>query len=133
MTPAAPGFSEVNISPRIHDSVGPRSVGGRFLSPKGMISSSWRITGSGAYDDVELSVGLPVGVRRAAITVPKPTTNGKPSAVARITLAGKEIWNGSALVGNPAGIMSASDGRNGVVLETTNGVFEFVSSTQSDL
>ena len=47
ITPAAPGFARATIAPRIHDSVGPRSVGGRFLSPKGVISSSWAI-GPGA-------------------------------------------------------------------------------------
>merc|ERR1711871_637556 len=63
LTPAAPGFAEVGLAPRIHDSVGPRSVDGKFLSPKGMIKSSWKLSAG----TVSLSVSLPVGVSAASI------------------------------------------------------------------
>ena len=43
LTPAAPGFAEVSIAPKVHDVFGPRSVGGEFLSPRGTIASSWRL------------------------------------------------------------------------------------------
>ena len=126
LTPAAPGFAKVGLAPRIHDSVGPRFVGGQFLSPKGMISSSWKISGDAA-DVVELSVSLPVGVQSATIMVPKPTKDGAPSTAASITLGGQEIWDGTKLVRTAAGIQSAKDGQEGVTFETTNGVFEFTS------
>ena len=54
LTPAAPGFAEVSLVPLIHDSVGPRSVGGQFLSPKGLIKSSWKLSAG----TVSLSVML---------------------------------------------------------------------------
>jgi hypothetical protein len=123
--PATPGFARVTIAPRIHDSVGPRSVSGQFLSPKGMIASSWTISDA---DTVKLSVGLPVGVGGATIIVPKPTKAGQPAATASITLGGQKIWDGAKLLGTPAGILSAQDGRDGVAFTTTNGMFEFVSS-----
>jgi len=91
-----------------------------------MISSSWKISGA-ASDAVEVSVSLPVGVQAATILVPKPTENGTPCTTASVTLGGKEIWDGTKLVGTTAGIMSAEDGREGVTFATTNGVFEFVS------
>ena len=164
ITPAAPGFARATIAPRIHDSVGPRSVGGRFLSPKGMISSSWAIgpaadtvrcengsflrhhiyckpnicqdrlgTNEGKLKNREsvsrrLSVGLPVGVGGGTIIVPKPTKAGQPAATALITLGGEKIWDGAKLLGTHAGILSAQDGRDGVIFTTTNGKFEFVSS-----
>ena len=129
ITPAAPGFATVTIAPRIHDTVGPRSVGGQFLSPKGTIASSWRISGGHSADTtVRLSVRLPVGVGGATIVVPKPTKAGRPAATAYITLGGQRIWDGAKLLGTPAGILSAQDGRDGVAFTTTNGMFEFVSS-----
>ena len=126
LTPATPGFATVTLNPRIHDSVGPRSVVGQFLSPKGMITSSWKISGAAA-DFVELSVSLPVGVQTATIVVPKPTKDGIASTAASITLGGKQIWDGTKLVGTHAGILSAKDERKGIVFGTTNGVFDFVS------
>ena len=128
LTPAAPGFAEVSLIPRIHDSVGPRSVGGKFQSPRGVISSSWKL-GAGT---VSLSVSLPVGVGAATIVVPKPTTDGKPAAAASIKLGGTVIWDGAKLVGKPAGVLSAEDQPNGVAFKTTNGVFEFESAAKSD-
>ena len=130
ITPAAPGFATVTIAPRIHDTVGPRSVGGQFLSPKGTIASSWRISGGHSADTtVKLSVRLPVGVGGATIVVvPKPTKAGQTAATASITLGGHMIWDGAKLLGAPAGILSAQDGRDGVAFTTISGVFEFVSS-----
>lgn len=124
-----PGFAKVAISPRIHDTVGPRSVGGQFLSPKGMISSSWAITGS---DTVRLSVSLPVGVDSAEILVPKPTNAGQPAATASVALNGKKIWDGAKLIEAPHGVISAADEWDGVAFTTTNGKFEFVSTSEPD-
>ena len=45
-----------------------------------------------------------------------------------ITLGGEKIWDGAKLLGTHAGILSAQDGRDGVIFTTTNGKFEFVSS-----
>ena len=127
-TAQASGFAEVSLVPRVHDSVGPRSVAGEFLSPKGMISSSWKLSGG----TVSLSVRLPVGVGAATIVVPKPTTGGKPTAVATIKLGGTEIWDGAKLVGKPAGVVSARDQPQGVAFTTTNGLFEFESTAKPE-
>ena len=129
ITPAAPGFAKVAIAPRIHDTVGPRSVGGQFLSVKGLITSSWRVT---RPDTVRLSVSLPIGVGGATILVPKPTTAGQPATGASIALNGKKIWDGTKLVGATEGILSAKDQQNGVEFTTTNGKFEFVSTSETD-
>lgn len=127
LTPGIPGFATVSINPRIHDSVGPRSVGGKFISPKGTIYAAWKILGAAA-DVVELSVNLPVGVQGATILVPKPTKDGVPSTAASVMLGGKVIWDGKKLVGTHSGIVSARDSQEGIVFETTNGVFTFASS-----
>jgi alpha-L-rhamnosidase len=128
LTPAAPAFAQVSLIPRIHDSVGPRSVGGEFLSPQGRIRSSWTLTDAGI---VSLSVSLPVGVSGATIVVPKPTIGGKPSVKATVKLGGAVIWDGSRLLGEPAGVVGAMDQRHGVSFRTTNGVFEFESAAKS--
>lgn len=127
LTPAAPGFAEVSLVPLIHDSVGPRSVGGQFLSPKGLIKSSWKLSAG----TVSLSVSLPVGVTGANIVVPKPTTNGQPATAASIKLGGTVVWDGTQLVGKPAGIRSAKDQHDGVAFATTNGEFSFESTAKS--
>lgn len=114
--------------PRIHDSVGPRSVGGEFRSPKGRIRSSWTLTDAGL---VSLSVSLPVGVTGATIVVPKPTRGGKPLSTATVKLGGTVIWDGARLVGKPAGIVGAVDQLHGVSFKTTNGMFEFESAAKS--
>ena len=128
LTPAAPGFAEVRLAPKIHDRVGPKSVGGQFRSPKGVISSSWKQSAG----TVSLSVGLPVGVGAATIVVPKPTTDGKPAAVAVVKLAGTVVWDGNKLVGKPGGIVSAVDQPEGVAFVTTNGAFDFESTAKSE-
>ena len=129
LTPTSPGFATVRIAPKVHDTLGPKSVGGEFLSPKGGIVSNWTITGNGAAAGVALDVSLPVGVSAATIVVPKPTTGGHPSASAVIKLGGTTIWDGTKLVGKPpAGIKSATDEPAGVAIETTNGIFEFAST-----
>ena len=129
IAPAAPGFTNVTIAPRIHDSVGPRSVGGQYLSPKGLISTSWTISG---VHTVRLSVTLPVGVAGATIMVPKPTKGGQPALSASVSLAGRTVWNGVKLVGTPGGIFSARDVQNSIEFTTTNGEFVFVCTAKSD-
>lgn len=153
LTPAAPGFAEVSLIPRTHDSVGPKRVGGQFLSPRGVISSSWTLSAG----VVSLSVSLPVGVGAATIVVrsrstafyqsccigirtkgseckqvPKPTTDGKPATAASIKLGGVLVWDGAKLVGKPAGILSAEDGIDGVTFKTENGAFDFESTVKSE-
>eukprot|EP01052_Picozoa_sp_SAG31_P006636 SAG31_NODE_307_length_17957_cov_5.236645_8_plen_132_part_00 len=123
LTPAAPGFAKVSLAPLVHDGVGPKSVSGQFLSPKGVISSSWNMS----TDAISLSVSLPVGVDSATIVVPKPTFGGKPAPTASIKLGGKIVWDGSKLVGKPPGILSAKDQATGVMFATLNGKFEFES------
>ena len=130
LTPTSPGFATVSLNPLVHDSVGPRSVSGQFLSPKGIISSSWNITDVNV-GVVKLSVSLPVGVQSATIVVPKPTKQGVPSAAALVYLGGQNIWDGTKLVRQSVGILHARDGKEGVIFETTNGVFEFVSKALS--
>ena len=130
LTPAAAGFAEVSLIPRIHDSVGPKSVGGQFLSPKGVISSAWKLSSAGA---VSLFVSLPVGVGAATIVVPKPTTGGTPASAATVTLGGTVVWDGAKLVEpKPAGIVSATDQPGGIAFKTTNGVFSFESKAKAE-
>eukprot|EP01052_Picozoa_sp_SAG31_P054831 SAG31_NODE_14807_length_786_cov_1.783115_1_plen_97_part_10 len=93
LQPASPGFAEVVVAPKIHDSLGPRSVGGEFLSPKGLISSKWMVmrgSGGGAAG-VALSVTLPIGVKAATIVVPKPMAAGKPTTTAVVVKLGGRV------------------------------------------
>ncbi len=126
LIPTSPGFATVSLNPLVDDAVGPKSVSGQFLSPKGMISSTWNISDA-SLGEIKLSVSLPVGVQSATIVVPKPTKNGIPSTSVLIDLDGQNIWDGTKLVRKSAGILRAQDGQQGVTFETTNGVFEFVS------
>lgn len=128
LTPAAPGFMEVKIAPRIHDSLGPKFVGGDFLSPRGAISSRWNITRKG----VSLTVSLPVGVHHASIRVPKPMLSGKAVDAVVVTLHGTVVWDGAKLVGLPDGVIAAVDTPDGVVFSTTNGEFAFESVVKPD-
>ena len=41
-------------------------------------------------------------------------------------------WDGTKLVGATEGIVSAKDQQNGVEFTTTNGKFEFVSTSETD-
>jgi alpha-L-rhamnosidase len=123
ITPAAPGFAEVTIMPRIHDSVGPRAVRGEFLSPRGTIVSSWRV----AADGVSLNVSLPVGVQAATIVVPYPMVDGKAVAGV-IKERGSVVWDGTAVVGKHAGIAGAVGHEDGVAFATSNGEFAFESA-----
>ena len=43
---------------------------------------------------------------------------------------GTVVWDGTKLVGTPAGITGAKDMPEGVAFETTNGVFAFESSAK---
>jgi hypothetical protein len=90
-----------------------------------MISSSWKL--DRAAGTVSLQVSLPVGVNAATITVPKPTTNGKPAAAAVVKLHGVIVWDGTKLVGRPAGLLGAVDTNDAVAFSTTNGGFSFES------
>ena len=126
LTPTSPGFATVQIAPKIHDSLGPKSVGGDYLSSSGLISSKWKVSSSG----VSLDVSLPVGVGSATIVVPKPMSGGKAAASAVVKAHGTIVWDGTKLVGTPAGITSAKDMPEGVAFETTNGVFAFESSAK---
>ena len=126
LTPAAAGFARIKIAPQFHDTIGPKTVSGVFLSPKGKISSRWRVS----HGNVQLTVSLPVGVEGAAIHVPKPTIAGKPAKAVEVTLDGKVIWNGVKLVGKTDGIISASDEHGGISFITTNGHFSFESKTK---
>jgi hypothetical protein len=128
LTPSAPGFAEVSLIPKVHDTLGPKSVSGQYLSPKGIIASSWKLSAQG----VSLSVSLPIGVSAATIVVPKPPHHGKPSATAVIKLRGVTIWDGNTLVGKPPGILNAVDVQSGVQFMTTNGVFDFESNAGPD-
>jgi alpha-L-rhamnosidase len=125
LTPAAPGFAEVTLAPKIHDTLGPKTMGGEFLSPKGMITSRWDTSSRGV---VKLTASLPVGVHRATVVVPKPMVRGTAVTAAVVKLEGVVVWDGTKLVGKPSGIEAAVDLPNGVAFTTSNGVFAFESA-----
>jgi alpha-L-rhamnosidase len=120
IAPVAPGFAEVTVMPRIHDTVGPRAVRGEFLSPRGRIVSSWSVTEGG----VLLNVSLPVGVQAATIVVPFIMVEG--TAVAGVIKEhGIIVWNGTAPVGKHAGIVRTARREDGVAFATSNGEYMF--------
>jgi hypothetical protein len=140
LTPAKPQFAEVVIHPKVHPAEGPASVSGTFMSPRGAISSGWKLGGGGAGpgSSVELSLSLPIGVQRATVVVPKPfdkkigggagNISYAPAAgMVTITEGGVEVWDGIKLVGTHPGIAAATDVGDGVAFELSNGQFQFVA------
>ena len=117
---------------------GPKSVQGEFLSPSGLIKSSWRITAAaGRASGFTLNISLPIGVLSAEVTVPAPpadeSSRGQESlAVAagklRVVCNGKVVWSEGAFTAVD-GVKTARLSPDGaaVVFGTTNGVFAFVS------
>jgi hypothetical protein len=112
------------------------------MSPRGSITSGWKLGGGGVGggSSVALGLSLPVGVRRATVVVPKPfdahgnTTSGPdkstgytPTATATVTENGVMVWDGKRLVGSHPGISAAVDVGDGVAFEVSNGVFQFVT------
>lgn len=100
----------------------------QFLSPQGLIVSSWRLGHEGA---VSFNVTLPIGVRASTIVVPKPVIDGKFAARAVIREQGAVVWDGEKLVGSHSGILLATDWPEGVEFATTNGVYTFESQQKA--
>ena len=126
LTPLAPAFARILLAPKIALAVGPRAVSAEFISPRGAILSSWRVSDTG--DTVELNATVPVGVV-GTITVPKPfePTTGNPTATAVVIESGVRVWDGHALIGTTAGIVSAQNTPGGVAFEVLSGAYEFRS------
>ena len=101
-----------------------KSVGGEFLSPKGLIKSHWELSAA----TFTLDLTLPIGVASAEVTIP---ALGGTAAKMSITCNGKEVWSGGKFAPS-AGLKSAAlaPGGAGIVFETLNGVFTFTSQTQ---
>lgn len=119
----SPGFATVKIAPKIDDTYGPKSTSGEFLSPRGLIKSSWTLGSTFSLD-----VTLPVGVQAATITVPAPPV---PSAQQQltVTLNGKPIWKEGKFEAQP-GCKSGKETKEGpdaVVFECSNGILSFVA------
>ena len=107
LTATAPQFAEVSMHPKVHPVVGPSSVSGSYLSPRGRIASAWNLTngGVGPKASVLLDVSLPVGVQRAKIVVPKPFTSTSSPPV--------EICNAASEHASQLGL-SCSEGRGDI-------------------
>jgi alpha-L-rhamnosidase len=119
----SPGFATVLIAPKIDEDYGPKSVGGEFLSPKGLIKSRWVLNAT----KFTLDVALPIGVTSAEITV--PAIGGHTGVKRSITCNGKVVWSDDNFTAS-AGLESAtlaSDGA-GVVFTVSNGAFNFAQA-----
>lgn len=136
ITPAAPGFRNVTVAPKIHPLQGPATMCATFLSPSGSITSEWEVSRGGGA--IALGIKLPVGVQRATIVVPKPFTlspappttepqTAAHTATAVISEGGTVVWDGKVLVGSHPGILSAEDVGDGIAFATTNGDYAFSS------
>ena len=101
--------------------LGPRSLTATYLSPRGSIGVAWNL--SSAADRVALPARIPVGVEAAVLAVPKSFrslgVNWHPAARVVVTDGGLEVWNGTGLVGQPTGVVSAHD--SGEAVEFTVG------------
>ena len=141
----SPGFATVRIAPKIDGIYGPKSVRGQFLSPSGLIKSSWRLTATvaGHAQGFTLNISLPIGVQSAEVSVPAPPADdftptedirspGNSLVVSareqRVVCNGKVVWSNGKFtaVDGVTTAWLAADGA-GVVFGTTNGVFTFVS------
>lgn len=137
----SPGFATVRIAPKIDGMYGPKSVRGEFLSPSGLIKSSWKMTsaGEGQASGFSLNISLPIGVRSAEVTVPAPPAVESfgsqsslvvPAGNLRVVCNGKAVWSEGKFTA-VEGVKTAqvsSDGA-GVVFGTTNGDFTFASQS----
>jgi len=120
----SPGFATVMIAPQIDESYGPRSVGGEFLSPKGLIKSHWLWNATSFL----LEVALPIGVTSAEITI--PAIGGHSDVHRSITCNGKVVWSGGIFIAGP-GLKSAALAPNGVavIFTVSNGAFSFATGS----
>ena len=53
LTAAAPAFAEVALRPRVHPALGPAAVSGAYLSPRGAVSSAWRVGAAGSRERIK--------------------------------------------------------------------------------
>ena len=111
---------------------------GEFLSPRGLIKSSWKMTSAGVGQaGFSLNISLPIGVQSAEVTVPAPPavesigSQGSlmvPAGNLRVVCNGKAVWSEGKFTA-VEGVKTASISSDGaaVVFGTTNGVFAFAS------
>jgi alpha-L-rhamnosidase len=133
LTPVAPGFASVRIAPQLDCDHGPHSLNASFLSVRGLIETSWKI--SLATGTVSLTVVLPIGVQGATILVPKPFTSNGTHSSARASSAvvfesGHVVWDGHKLSPQRnAGIVSAEDRLESVSFSVLgNAAFRFLAT-----
>ena len=95
IAPAADGYTEVAIAPRISRDLGPSAVNMSLATVRGRIESSWVREGSlgGTHAHPEklltLRVLIPIGVRRAHLLVP---LLGERANAVRLHESGVAIW-----------------------------------------
>ena len=132
----SPGFATVRIAPKIDGAYGPKSVRGEFLSPRGLIKSSWKITSveAGQTSGFLLNISLPIGVQSAEVTVPAPPVAastwslGVPAGNLRVVCNGMVVWSSGQFTA-VEGVKTARLSSEGtaVTFGTTNGAFSFAS------
>ena len=128
-------LATVRIAPKIDGTYGPKSARGEFLSPSGLIKSSWKIeSAEDGQLGFSLNVSLPIGVQSAEVTVPAPPTSesawslGPQAGNLLVVCNGKMVWSQGKFTA-VEGIKTGRLGADGaaVIFDTTNGIFTFAS------
>jgi alpha-L-rhamnosidase len=110
---AQPGYRRIRIEPRVTRDLNWAS--GTLNTIRGAVSSAWSRTG----DSLRLEVTIPAG-STAEIHVPK-----LPASPAVVKESGIEIWKDGKLLAGPAGIVSARETTDAIVIEVGSGSYVF--------
>ena len=108
-----PGYRQITIQPRILGDL--KSASASIKTVRGMVSSSWKRSGS----SLSLDVAVPVN-SEAKVGVPKM---GLQDVV--VEEGGKVVWKNGSYVAGTAGITGGSESADYVTFDTGSGTYRF--------
>ncbi len=115
LDPKAPGYGRIRIQPQMVRDL--QWASGSIETLRGTVTSSWSRT----PDSARLTVAIPGG-STSEIWIPK--FNFPDLTIAE---GARTVWQNGAFVAGAAGVVSARDAGNAIVLETLSGCYEFES------
>lgn len=131
VTPDAPGYAKIRVSPRVSTKYGPSAVSASVRTVRGNVSVSWALPGDSDAPtrQLTLDVTVPVGAGDGAVVV-IPGVDGRPADICE---GGTKVWTKGAYQPGVQGIRGASvveiDAKNnkGIAVEVGSGSYNFVS------
>jgi alpha-L-rhamnosidase len=111
--PSAPGYAHLLVRP--HPGDGLTEARGEYLSIRGPISAGWRAEPDGYNFDLTVPANT-------TATVDLPKTGG---SAAEVTEGGKPVWRDGRFASGDAGVSSAQEAADRIVLEVGSGRYSF--------